>query len=58
MALSESLVTDLSKLSELSVLAHSSMLNLDKEPVSVEKIRAQLGASHILRGSLVLPPYN
>lgn len=48
----EALITDLARLRNLSVMAHSSVLGLDSENPSVVALRDDYGATHILRGSL------
>jgi len=48
----EAIVTDMAKLSGLSVMAHASLLNLDERSVNLSTIRQDFGATHALRGSL------
>jgi len=50
----EALITKLANLSGLSVMAHASMLELNRgeEPPSIQTLRANLGATHVLRGRL------
>jgi adenylate cyclase len=48
----EAIVTDLVKLSGLSVMAHASLLNLDSQSIDLDSIRRKFGATHALRGSL------
>jgi adenylate cyclase len=48
----EAIVTDLTKLSELSVMAHASLLNLDFRSPDLDTLRREFGATHALRGSL------
>ncbi|MCP4334685.1 MAG: hypothetical protein GY785_18685 [Gammaproteobacteria bacterium] len=48
----EAIVTDMTKLSGLSVMAHTSLLNLDTRPGNLSTIRRDFGATHALRGSL------
>lgn len=48
----EAVVTDLTKLSGLSVMAHASLLNLDFESSGLDQIKEMYGATHILRGSM------
>lgn len=48
----EAIVTDMAKLSGLSVMAHASLLNLDERSVNLDAIRRDFGATHALRGSL------
>ncbi|MCP4450153.1 MAG: hypothetical protein GY809_01725, partial [Planctomycetes bacterium] len=48
----EAIVTDMTKLSGLSVMAHTSLLNLDKRSGNLSTIRRDFGATHALRGSL------
>jgi adenylate cyclase len=48
----EAIVTDMTKLSGLSVMAHTSLLNLDKRSGDLNTIRRDFGATHALRGSL------
>jgi adenylate cyclase len=48
----EAIVTDLAKLSGLSVMAHASLLNLDSRSTDLGTLRREYGATHALRGSL------
>jgi adenylate cyclase len=48
----EAIVTDMTKLSGLSVMAHTSLLNLNKGPDDLSAIKRDFGATHALRGSL------
>ncbi len=48
----EAIITKLSKLSGLSVMAHASMLKLESRSMSIGSIRNEFGATHVLRGSL------
>lgn len=48
----EAIVTDLAKLSGVSVMAHASLLNLDSQSTNLAHIRSKYGATHALRGSL------
>lgn len=48
----EDIVTDLAKLSGLSVMAHASLLNLDARSPDLETLSRDFGATHALRGSL------
>jgi adenylate cyclase len=48
----EAIVTDLTKLSGLSVMAHASLLNLDSRSSDLGSLRREFGATHALRGSL------
>lgn len=48
----EAIITDFSKLSGLSVMAHASMLELGSRSITVDSIRGEFGATHVLRGSL------
>lgn len=48
----EAIVTDMAKLSGLSVMAHASLLNLDARSPDLETLRREFGATHALRGSL------
>ena len=48
----EAIVTDLAKLSGLSVMAHASLLNLDSRSPDLATLRQNFGATHALRGSL------
>ena len=48
----EAVITDLTKLSGISVMAHASLLNLDPRSTDLKRIRREFGATHALRGSL------
>jgi len=48
----ESLITDLTKLSGLSVMAHASMIEFARNEVSIDELQRKYGISHVLRGSL------
>jgi adenylate cyclase len=48
----EAIITDLTKLSGLSVMAHASLLDLDPGVVNLSAIASRFGATHVLRGSL------
>jgi len=48
----EAIITDLTKLSGLSVMAHASLLNLAPGAANLGAIERQFGATHALRGSL------
>lgn len=48
----ESIITDLTKLSGLSVLAHASLLNCEPDGTRLNAAGSQSGATHMLRGSL------
>jgi len=48
----EAIITDLAKLSELSVMAHASLLNLDSRSLDLSTLGREFGATHALRGSL------
>lgn len=48
----EAIITDLTKLSQLSVMAHASLLNLEPGVVDLSTIASRFGATHALRGSL------
>ena len=48
----EAIITDMAKLSGLSVMAHASLLKLDERSVNLSTIRQDFGATHALRGSL------
>jgi len=54
LGLVESLITNLAKLSGLSVMAHASILELHQtgKPASIESIRQTYGVTHVVRGSL------
>jgi hypothetical protein len=50
----EALITKLAKLSGLSVMAHASMLELNRgeKPPRIKTLRTDFGATHVLRGHL------
>lgn len=48
----EAIITDLTKLSGLSVMAHTSLLSLGPDELNLENLARQFGATHTLRGSL------
>jgi len=48
----EAIITDLTKLSGLSVMAHASLLNCEPDGAKLSAIGSQFGATHALRGSL------
>lgn len=48
----EAIITNLAKLSGLSVMAHTSALDLKNQTISLESLRQKYGATHVLRGSL------
>lgn len=48
----EAVITDLTKLSGVSVMAHASLLNLGSQSTDLGLIRREFGATHALRGSL------
>ena len=48
----ESMITDLSKISTVSVMAHTSTLEMAERPFEFDQLRTEYGATHILRGSL------
>jgi TolB-like protein/Tfp pilus assembly protein PilF len=50
----EAIITDLAKLSGLSVMAHASLLNMDSRSTDLSAMRREFGATHALRGSLQL----
>jgi len=50
--LTESIITELSKLSGISVMAHASILELGSRPISVDAFRTDFGVTHLLRGNL------
>jgi len=50
--LTEAIITNLTKLSGLSVMAHASMLTLEAQSTNTASIRNKFGATHILRGNL------
>jgi len=48
----EAIVTDLAKLSGLSIMAHASLMNLDSQSADLDALRRKYGSTHALRGSL------
>jgi len=48
----EAIITDLAKLSGLSVMAHASLLQLDRQSIKLDTLSQDYGATHALRGSL------
>ena len=48
----ETIITNLAKLSSLSVMAHASTLKFDAHSGKLNEIRQKFGATHALRGSL------
>ena len=50
--LQEAVVTDMAKLSGLSVMAHASLMNLDPRSPDLNRLKREFGATHVLRGSL------
>ena len=50
--LQEAIITDLAKLSGLSVMAHASLMNLDPHTPDLGRLKQEFGATHVLRGSL------
>ena len=48
----EAVVTDLTRLSGISVMAHASLLNIDKTTINLSALRQDFGVTHVLRGSL------
>jgi TolB-like protein/Tfp pilus assembly protein PilF len=50
--LQEAVVTDMAKLSGLSVMAHASLMNLDPRLPDLNRLKREYGATHALRGSL------
>jgi len=48
----EAIITKLSKLSGLSVMAHASIVEVENRSMSIDLINSEFGATHILRGSL------
>jgi TolB-like protein/Flp pilus assembly protein TadD len=51
-SITEAIITELSKLSGVSVMAHASMLELESRPTSIRTFRAEFGVTHVLRGNL------
>jgi len=50
--LQEAVVTDMAKLSGLSVMAHASPMNLEPRSPGLNRLKREFGATHALRGSL------
>jgi adenylate cyclase len=50
--LTEDLITDLSKISGLLVIAHSSTLNYKGKPVEIKQVAEELGVRYVLEGSV------
>ena len=50
--LTEAIITELSKLSGISVMAYASMLELESRPIGVDAFRRKFGVTHLLRGNL------
>lgn len=50
----ESLITQLTKLSGLSVMAHASMIEFGQTDLSIQFLKDSFGITHILRGNLQL----
>ena len=48
----EAIITDLARLKNLSVMAHSSVLGMTSESVSLISLRKDYDATHVLRGSV------
>jgi TolB-like protein/Tfp pilus assembly protein PilF len=48
----EAIITKLSKLSGLSVMAHASIVQVDSSSMSIDMMTSEYGATHVLRGSL------
>ena len=48
----EAIITDMAKLSGLSVMAHASLLNLNEQSRDLDFLGRDFGATHALRGSL------
>ena len=48
----DSTITLLARLPDLSVMAHASMMEFDREQVSIRMLRDEFGITHILRGSI------
>lgn len=51
-SLTEAIITELSKLSGVSVMAHASMLELESRPINVDAFRGEYGVTHLLRGNI------
>jgi len=50
--LQEAIITDMAKLTGLSVMAHASLMNLDPRSLDLNTLKREFGATHALRGSL------
>ena len=50
--ISEDIITDLSKLSELSVIARNSSFTYKGKPVDVKQVGRELGVRYVLEGSV------
>jgi adenylate cyclase len=50
--LQEAIITDMAKLSGLSVMAHASLMNLDPRSPDLNRLKREFGVTHALRGSL------
>ncbi len=50
--LQEAIITDMAKLSDLSVMAHASLMKLDPRSPDLNRLKQEFGATHALRGSL------
>ena len=48
----ESLITSLAKLSGMSVMAHASVIELEKQSITVQDLRGSFGVTHLMRGNL------
>lgn len=48
----DSTITLLARLPELSVMAHASMMEFGREPVSIRLLKEKFGVTHVLRGSI------
>ena len=48
----EAIITDMAKLSGISVMAHASLMNLDTRSADLSRLKREFGATHALRGSL------
>jgi len=50
--LQEAIITDLAKLSGVSVMAHASLMNLESGSIDLNSLKREFGATHALRGTL------
>jgi adenylate cyclase len=50
--ISEDIITDLSKLSELNVIARNSSFTYKGKPVDVKRVGRELGVRYVLEGSV------